>query len=199
MTSSVRYFTAVFALVVASGCASKRGVVDPRALEAMQAGAAKVELHVDAQGHLEKVEVYLTSADRVPEAVRKLGAEQLKGGEVTSHEIEVLGDGSVVYEIEAKMPGGLKCEISATAEGQLRYRECQVSLDAVPEAVRRAALAVEPGEVVAVERSQGPGHDVFDVEVRVAGGELRQVEVSPTGQVIGRRRKLPATVELPMP
>lgn len=184
-------------MLLLNACASQKSAIDPRAYEAIQGGATKVELHLGADGKIEKVEVYHMAAERVPEAVRKLADEQLKGGKIKAYEHEVMGDGSEVFEVEATMPDGVECEISATPQGKLLYRECHVPVDKAPDAVKKAALAAVSGEILEVEQKQGPGVDEYSVEIRGAGGEIHKVKLSPAGQVLGRTRKLPAEIELP--
>lgn len=181
-----------------TACASQRGQLEPRAYEAIERGASKVEMHLGAGGKVEKVEIYHTTPDRVPEAVRRLADEQLKGGKIKSYEHEIMGDGAEIFEVEAVMPDGVECEVSATPQGALLYRECHVPLDKAPDAIKKAALAAVNGELLEVEHKQGPGLDEYSVEIRAAGGEIYKVKLGAAGQVLARSRKLPAQIEIPV-
>jgi uncharacterized membrane protein YkoI len=179
------------------GCATAQQNLDGRAFEAMKQGT-KVELRVEEGGKITKVEVYQAAENKAPEAVRKLASEQLAGGKFKVYEYEVMGDGSEVHEIEMEMADGLVCEVSATGEGKLRYKECQVAPDKAPDAVKKGALAVVSGEIVEIEQKQGPGVDEYSVEIK-ADGVIHKIKLTPAGQVTGRSRKLTATVVIPAP
>jgi hypothetical protein len=103
-----------------------------------------------------------------------------------------------VFEVEATMPDGLTCEVSGTREGRLLYRECQIAPDKAPENIRKAALAVVSGEIVEIERKEGPGIEEYGIEIRAADG-LYKIKINAGGQVTARYRKIPTEIELPLP
>ena len=161
------------------------------------ARGTKIEMRLEEGGKIAKIEVYQVPQEQVPAAVQKLAQEQLPNGKLKAYEYEVLADGSEVFEIEMTMPDNLTCEVSATAQGQLRYRECELAVDKAPDAIKKAALAVVSGEIVEIEQKQGPGVDEYSVEIK-AGADVHKIRLNPAGQVTGRFRKVPAQVVIPV-
>lgn len=191
--------TLLFLSLVVSGCSSpsRRSVLDARAVSAL-GKAYKVELRVDPDGAISKIEVYTLDAAQIPEAVKKLAESEMPGGKAKAYEYEVMGDGSEAFEVEVTLPDGTSCEMSASRDGALLYRECQMPLDKVPATIKTAALAVVPGaEIVEVESKKGPSIDEFDVELKT-GAEVHKVRLSSSGQVLAHVRKIVGQIEIPV-
>lgn len=190
---------ALAALLGACAPAAGPGRLDGALVQAA-ASARGVELvYLDASsgGALGKLSVYHHEEAQVPEAVRRLAEEKLPGGKVRRYESELYAQGGRVFEVEIETQDGRHCEVSATAEGALRYLECEIAQKDLPPAVVQAvAQAVPGGEIAEAETQKGPSIDEVHVEVK-AGGALHYLRLRPSGELLRHSLRLPAAVDVP--
>lgn len=160
---------------------------------------SKFEFKLDEGGSLVKQAVYHDDGTSIPQAVKDKAAELFPGATVTHYETEWYADAGVVYEVEVKTPDGRSCEVSATAEGELRYEECELDLASVPEQITAAIASAYPGgKVLEVETKKGPDLDIVTAEVEVGGVEY-YVGLTPEGTIESVHKRIKALVEIPVP
>ena len=154
-------------------------------------------LEVDAAG---KVIAYSAEIDvaQVPAACKDAIEKAAPGGKVVSAEKEIIG-GTTYFEIEKEI-GGLRVEVLATPEGKVAGSERVIRDKDVPAAVLSAANVLVPeGEVVAVERVEGPeslGAPEHHVKKKISGGEVIRIRVTEKGAV-EVLRKLKSELKVP--
>lgn len=158
----------------------------------------KMKLRTDESGALVKQSLYHHDAGAVPEAVKALAAKTFPGATVVTYETERYGSDPHVFEVEVDTTDGKRCEVSATAHGELRYQECRLDPAALPKPVADKVAELYPGaKVLEAESKVGPGIDELTVEVEANGREL-YLRLSNTGDVLSTFVRIPAVVEVPI-
>jgi metal-sulfur cluster biosynthetic enzyme len=161
-------------------------------------GVDKFKLRVDENGTLVKQSLYHVDESRVPEPVKALAAKEFAGSKPKKYELEVYSDVGLVYEVEVQTKDGKQCEVSANAEGVLRYKECHIKPKELPKEVAAKVKEAHPkGKIVEVETKQGPDIDEITIEVQEAGKEF-YVRIKPDGTVIQTLVRVPAVLEVPL-
>lgn len=158
----------------------------------------KMKLRVDESGVLSKQALYHHDASVVPQAVKALAEKTFPGSKVVNYETERYGTDPHVFEVEVETTDGKHCEVSASAEGELRYQECRIDPAAIPKEIAAKLAELYPNaKILEAESKVGPGIDEMTVEVEVQGREL-YLRMSKTGDVLSTFVRIPAIVEVPL-
>jgi hypothetical protein len=183
-----------------AGGSSKAGHLDPKwvAESADRQGVMKAEIYTDASGDVEKLELYHHDDHGMPEAVLHLMQEKFPGSKVENYETEVIASGEMIYEAEVTTAEGKRCEISATAEGHLRYTECNIPPSELPPAVAQSVAEHVPGGAVAeAEKRQGDGPDQLRIEAKKGDSVHYLIFDAASGQLKQHYIKVPAELSVP--
>jgi hypothetical protein len=154
-------------------------------------------LEVDAKG---KVIGYSgdVELDKVPAICREAVDKAAPGGKAVNAEKETIG-ASTYWEVEKEI-GGLKMEFLVAADGKIVGSEKQLAEKDIPAEVLKAANGLMPeGELVAVERVEGPetlGAVEHHVKKKIKG-EVIRIRVTDKGAV-EELRKLPCELKVPL-
>lgn len=201
--TSTRFALPLTVLSLAAGCATGPhgpGAIDERLAAAARSATAKeVEIDLAQGGAFAKVAVEDTSVAEVPAAVRKLAETTYPGGTLTEYEREVYTDGALIHEVEVKTADGKECEVSASEAGVLRYTECKMKPEELPEPVKKALEAAAPSpEIKEAElRKSADGNDEYRVEVK-SGGRTWYLRFKADGTIIGKSVILEAEITIPV-
>lgn len=200
-------FSLLFVTLLSIGCAAHTagpGHLDAELLSIATSaqGTRKLELHGEKSGEISKLSVYHQDATRIPEPIRKLAESTFPGSKALSFETERYADAGLVYEVEVEKADGEHCELSASAEGKLRYTECRLTQAALPPAVSKTISDKLPGgtvEEIEVLRGQAiVGGEEFRAEVKV-GTQMHYLRIKPSGELVRHGLLIPAKLELPAP
>ena len=125
-------------------------------------------------------ERHLRKSD-LPVQVQKTAAEQSEGATVRGYASEV-EDGKLQYEVELMVSGHSK-DVTIAPDGSVLEVEEQVSLEALPAAVREALQRkAGAGTITRVESLTKRGKLVaYEAQVRT-GGKRSEVQVGPDGK-----------------
>jgi hypothetical protein len=157
------------------------------------------EFRLDESGALIKQAVYHDDASAISEAVKAKALEVFPGSTIESYETEWYADVGEVHEVEVKTADGQACEVSATPDGTLRYKECELDLADVPAQITAAIKSAYPaGKILEVETKQGPAMDIVTAEVEVDGVEY-YLHMQPDGALESVHKRVEALVEIPVP
>lgn len=157
------------------------------------------EFRMDDSGALVKQAVYHDDASAISEAVKAKAMEVFPGATIKSYETEWYAEVGEVHEVEVKTADGQECEVSATPDGTLRYKECELDLGKVPAQITAAIESAFPGaKVLEVETKQGPAMDVVTAEIEVDGAEY-YLHMKPDGALETVHKRIEALVEIPVP
>ncbi|MCS6915802.1 MAG: hypothetical protein RMK29_15565 [Myxococcales bacterium] len=195
---SVSVATLVGLLLVAGCAGSRAGWLPAAALSAMAAHGPEVSVkaYVDGGGVVRKLSLYHQQAERVPEPVRRLAQEQFPGARMRQYEVELLADGSWVHEVELETAEGRRCELSATAQGSLRYTECPLPPADLPEPVRNeVSRRVPGGDIEEAEVQTGAAGRIYEVKVR-SQGRVHVLRLAPSGEVLRRSLRIHAELDV---
>ncbi len=162
-------------------------------------GAYKIKMRFDADGEAQKLALYHKDPAHQPDWIAAEVEARHPGAQILYWEKEWYeGDGDVV-EVEFKTAEGVECELSFLADKTLKYTECPMALDALPEAARAALEAKVPGaEIDEVESKKGPKMDILSVKLKKEG-RTHYLTMSPDGKILSHHLRLPASVDIPMP
>jgi hypothetical protein len=161
-------------------------------------GVEKFKLRVDDNGTLVKQSLYHVDESRVPEPVKALAAKEFAGSKPKKYELEVYSDVGLVYEVEVQTKDGKQCEVSANAEGVLRYKECHIKPKELAKEISAKIKEAHPkGKILEAETKQGPDIDEVTVEVQEAGKQF-YLRFKPDGTVIETLVRVPAVFEVPL-
>jgi len=160
-----------------------------------------MELRLDEAGAIVKQAVYHDDKDAIPEPVRALAEQTYPGSKPYRYETEHYADRGVVYEVEVETAEGQKCEVAASAEGELIYRECQIPAAELPEAVAsRVSATIADGKILEAEYKQveGEADESYSVEIEADAREY-YLRIAADGTLLSKHLRVPALVELPIP
>ncbi len=184
--------------------AMNAGVADSGLHEAVAKAAVtattveEFEFRLDESGALVKQAVYHDDASAISDAVKAKAMEEFPGATIESYETEWYADVGEVHEVEVRTADGQSCEVSATPDGTLRYKECELDLAKVPAQITAAIESAYPGgKLLEVETKQGPAMDVVTAEVEVNGIEY-YVQLKPDGALQRVFKRVEAIVEIPV-
>ena len=156
------------------------------------------EFRMDENGALIKQAVYHDDASAISEAVKAKAMEVFPGANIESYETEWYADVGEVHEVEVQTADGQECEVSATPDGTLRYKECELDLAKVPPQITAAIESAYPGaKILEVETKQGPAMDVVTAEIEVGGVEY-YLHMKPDGALESVHKRVEALVEIPV-
>lgn len=182
------------------GCGATEMRVDPAFGEtaATAAGVRELRVYLGREGAVRGLAVYHLDADRIPPSVRELGEKHFPGAPLAYYESEWHAGTGAVFEVEYDLGGGATGEVSARADGRLIYVEKPLALEALPSAVRAAAVARVPGELKGAETKQGPHVDQIEVKIEHEG-RTHVLVLTPAGEVVWHGLRFPAKIEVPLP
>lgn len=187
-----------------AGCGAERTMqvhpdFGPTAVRAQ--GVRELRLYLGHGAAVRGLAVYHTDEALIPAPVRALGAQSFPGRPVLYFETEwhaAAGGAQALYEVQYDLGEGTSGEVSALADGTLLYVEQPIALDALPPAIRTAALAVVPGTLVEAESKVGPGLDQVDLKL-THEGRTHVLVMSRDGALLWHALRFPAQVEVPVP
>jgi hypothetical protein len=159
----------------------------------------RLRLRVNGQGAVTELALYHGDETIIPEPVRATAEERFPGGQVRYFETEWYAEVGQVFEIELTTSEGVNCEVSAAADGSLRYVECPLPLEELPEAITAAASRLVPdGELEEAEYKEYADRRLTHVEVRKEG-LVYYLIFDSEGQLVDRFLQIPTTLEVPWP
>jgi len=120
----------------------------------------------------------------LPAAVQQTVRAESRGATIWAIFQEVGEDGKVIYEVEMKA-NGLTRDINIGADGTLLISEQQVTLAALPAAVRATIVKSAAGRKIKIVESVSKGHtlDYYEAQV-VSGKTLSEIKVGLDGTLI---------------
>lgn len=153
-------------------------------------------LHLSPKGEVSKIVLVHGDEARVPEAVRALAEKEFPEATVTAYEFELYADGTKVHEVEIKDAEGVPCEVSATEDGTMRYTECEVTLESLPEEKQAKIKELTAGGTIdEIEQKEGDAESYTGVTFSKDGHE-HYLRLEQDGTVSDRALRLPSTIKL---
>ncbi len=159
----------------------------------------KVKVRVDADGKMLKQSLYHFDAAAIPKPIRDLAASTYPESTPVSYETEWYVEVGRVYEVEVDTKDGQHCEVAATPDGKLQYTECRIDPSTLPSAVAKTVhdMAGTREILEAEKKARGDGEE-YTVEIADPGGDL-YLRIAADGSVIGKYRRVPGIIEVPVP
>ncbi|MEO1270804.1 MAG: PepSY-like domain-containing protein, partial [Myxococcota bacterium] len=144
--------------------------------------------------------VYHEDASAVPEAVKKAVQERYPDATVRYYEYERYDDGRYVHEVELKGADGTEMEVSLYPDGQLKYAEKPMAIDALPQKVRDTVQSKVPGGTIdEVEVKEGPEMYQLHVRVKTSGNGDHYLTFTRDHTMMHHQIRYPAFIEVPAP
>lgn len=133
-------------------------------------------------GHDEDEGEVEVAFEDLPDAVKASVEAEAKGAQIEEVEMMTRDDGT--YYMVEFVRDGIECEIVFDAAGEVVALEAEITLDAVPEAVREAILkAADGAEIEEVEMITAHGVTRYEAEWVVDGKEV-EILLDAEGQVL---------------
>ncbi len=145
------------------------------------AGCAVFQAEEEDEGEEQGTETSV-ALEGVPAAVRRAAEAAVPGMTVVKASKET-DEGRLYFEVSGTV-GGEPVDVMTTPEGEVVTVERGIHVDAVPEAVRAAALKRVPGLVPSkAEKILEKGAVSYELRGK-AGGKVYEVKVSESGEVL---------------
>lgn len=124
--------------------------------------------------------------EQVPAEHRKIAQDLFPEVAFVNADTETETDGTMVYEIQGRMPNGRRLEVDLFENGDVQEYEVEFPEDRVPGAVMKALDKKMPGfRPTYIEASHSHSHKVLRYEmVGIIGGQELDIEVSADGRTI---------------
>lgn len=124
--------------------------------------------------------------EQVPAEHRKIAQDLFPEVAFASVNTETEIDGTMIYEIQGRMPHGRRLEVDLFENGNIEEYEVEFTEDQVPRAVMKAVEKKMRGfRPTYIEASHSPSHKVLRYEmVGTLGGQELDIEVSADGRTI---------------
>ena len=128
--------------------------------------------------------VKLASLDKLPTAVQETVRAQSEGATIRGMSKETGEDGKPVYEVEM-MVKGLSKDINVGEDGTVLVSEQQVTLDALPAAVKAGLLKAAGKRPIRIIESVTLTGKLAYYEAHVRSGKvLKEIKIGPDGALI---------------
>ncbi len=119
--------------------------------------------------------------------VEAKAAAQAAGNGVVFEEVDIdLDNGTATYELAGKGPDGKTIEVDVMSDGTIEEVEQEISMDAVPDAVKKLLAKYMPNfKATKAEKSTRTNFEVFyEFDGTDAAGAELDIEVRSDGKVI---------------
>lgn len=163
-------------------------------------GVSQVRVYFAEDGTARKLAVYHGDVSQIPSPVLDLVKKKYPKASIQEYETEFYADAGLVYEVEIISAEGSPMEVSAFADGRLRYVEAEMDPASLSPHMREVVVGAVPGGVIAeVEMKTGPEMDLVQVKVKPPEGVGFHYLVFETeGSLVRHTRRYPAQIEVPV-